>query len=282
MRLARMASNDLASPHASDSQHTAQPEYGQPGSACPSQAPPETPTGNGDEGAAGAQQSLFSEPEPDLPGSAGEHALQRTYGSSQRAERFYHDQMLDHLNEDMIEFVGRMDMAFIATADAQGEADCSFRAGAPGFIQVLDSKRIAYPEYRGNGVMASLGNISENPHIGIMLMDFVRAQIGLHLNGRARIVEDAELRAEFDGIPEAFVRGRTPERWVVVEVTEAYIHCRKHIPRMKPVERHRAWGTDDTKRKGGDYFRVREQRRAEQQATTPPTQGPDHARANGS
>ena len=47
---------------------------------------------------------------------------------------------------------------------------------------------------------------------------------------------------------------RKVERWVVVEVQEAYIHCRKHIPRMIPVDRIRDWGTDDVKRKGGDFF----------------------------
>ncbi|MGH3517767.1 MAG: pyridoxamine 5'-phosphate oxidase family protein [Haloechinothrix sp.] len=202
------------------------------------------------------------EPEVDLPGSAGEHLLQMAYGSRKRAERFYSDQVLDHLNEEMVEFVGRMEMAFVATADAHGEADCSLRAGPPGFIQVLDQRRVAYPEYRGNGVLASLGNISENPHVGVMLVDFVRDQIGLHINGRARIVEDEDLRAEFDGIPEEFVRGRTPERWVVVDIVEAYIHCRKHIPRMQPADGdQRSWGTDDAKRKGGDYFGVRKARK---------------------
>lgn len=176
--------------------------------------------------------------------------LQCAYGTRQRAEKFYRDQVLDHLNERMIEFVRRREMAFIATADAAGRSDCSLRAGAPGFIQVLDSKRIAYPEYRGNGVMASLGNISENPHIGLLLLDFTDDVIGLHVNGTATILDNLELDVLFE-------RGRTPERWVVTEVEEAYIHCRKHIPRLVPVARERAWGTDDVRSKGGDYFEAR-------------------------
>ncbi len=227
------------------------------------------------------------DPDGDLPGSAGEHLLQRAYGSRKRAERFYSDQVADCLNEEMVEFVGRMEMAFVATADAHGEADCSLRAGPPGFIQVLDRRRVAYPEYRGNGVMASLGNISENPQVGLMLIDFVRDQIGLHINGRARIVEDDELRKEFDGIPEEFVRGRAPERWVVVDVAEAYIHCRKHIPRMQPVEAgERAWGTDDVKRKGGDHFGVRKVRKEARDAAAAgvprPPAGERQSRVNGS
>ena len=192
-----------------------------------------------------------------MPGCAGEHLLQQAYSTEERARRFYRDQVLDHLNPDMIEFVGRMEMAFIGTADAGGECDSSFRAGPPGFLHVLDARRIAYPEYRGNGVLASLGNISENPHVAMLMIDFVRDLIGLHVNGRARIVEDADLRMEHPALPQAVDRGRTPERWVVLHVEETYVHCRKHIPRLQPVSRERDWGTDDVRRKGGDYFGVR-------------------------
>ncbi len=195
-------------------------------------------------------------PEPG-PGSDGEHLLQCAYGSADRAQRFYRDQVLDHLNDDMITFVGRMELAFIGTADAGGECDSSLRAGPPGFLHVLDERRVAYPEYRGNGVLASLGNISENPHIGMLMIDFTEDVIGLHVNGQARIVEDADLRAQWPGLPAEVERGRAPERWVVVHVEEAYVHCRKHIPRMQPVPRNRDWGTDDVRRKGGDYFGVR-------------------------
>ncbi|SEK36885.1 Predicted flavin-nucleotide-binding protein, pyridoxine 5'-phosphate oxidase superfamily [Rhodococcus maanshanensis] len=187
-------------------------------------------------------------------GSVGEHELQNEFGTTERAERFYSDQMLNHLNPTMIEFVARQEMAFVATADSHGECDSTFRAGEPGFIHVIDPRTIAYPEYRGNGVMASLGNIRENPHVGILMMDFVRDLIGLHVNGSARIVEDVDLRAQLADLPDAHAKGRTPERWVVVDVEEAYIHCRKHIPRMEPVDRDRSWGTDDVRRKGGDYF----------------------------
>jgi predicted pyridoxine 5'-phosphate oxidase superfamily flavin-nucleotide-binding protein len=194
---------------------------------------------------------------PTLPGCDGERLLQQAYGTAERAERFYRDQVLDHLNPEMVEFVKRMEMAFISTADGGGECDSSFRAGPPGFLHVLDPRRIAYPEYRGNGVLASLGNISENPHVAVLMIDFVRDLIGLHVNGRASIIDDGELRAEHPALPVAQDRGRTPERWVVVHVEETYVHCRKHIPRMEPVSRERDWGTDDTKRKGADYFGVR-------------------------
>jgi predicted pyridoxine 5'-phosphate oxidase superfamily flavin-nucleotide-binding protein len=183
----------------------------------------------------------------ELPGSRGEHELQRRYRSQDRASRFYRQQVLDRLNDQMIAFIGRQEMVWIATADGHGECDCSFRAGPAGFMQVLDAGTIRYPEYRGNGVMASLGNIQENPHIGMVFVDFDQERIGLHINGTARIVEAGEGNRE---------RPRV-ERWVEVRVQEAYIHCRKHLPHLVKADGDaRAWGTDDARAKGGDYFRT--------------------------
>ncbi|CCF60981.1 pyridoxamine 5'-phosphate oxidase family protein [Nocardia cyriacigeorgica] len=192
-----------------------------------------------------------------MRGSDGEHELQERHGTQDRARRFYDDQVRDRLNEHMIEFVGRMDMAFIATADAHGECDASFRAGEPGFLHVIDAQTLAYPEYRGNGVLASLGNIHTNPHIGILMIDFVRDLIGLHINGSARLVDDGALRSWVPGLPPSR-RGREAQLWVVVDVEEAYIHCRKHIPHLVPATREqREWGTDSVRAKGGDYFGVK-------------------------
>ncbi|MFJ4814493.1 pyridoxamine 5'-phosphate oxidase family protein [Streptomyces sp. NPDC088801] len=202
------------------------------------------------------------------PGSQGEHQIQRDLGTVDRADRFYGEQVLDRLNSRMTEFVARQEMFFLATADGHGECDSTFRAGPPGFLQVIDATTLAYPEYRGNGVMASLGNIRENPHVGILMIDFSQDRIGLHVNGRAQLVTDEAMRRRYPGLPVDAVPGRRPQMWVEVEVQEAYIHCSKHIPRLvkAPLRQSvdggqgaardggQAWGTDDVRRKGGDYF----------------------------
>lgn len=190
------------------------------------------------------------------PGSAGERVLQESFGTAQRAGQFYENQVTGRLTPVMREFIQRMEMAFIATSDGAGDCDCSFRAGPAGFIRVLDDQTIAYPEYRGNGVMTSLGNILQNPHIGLFLADFTRDLIGLHINGDASIVSPACMH-EFDlGILEDEAPGRRPVRWVMIHVTEAFIHCSKHIPKLVPQSRIRHWGTDNPRHKGGDYFGV--------------------------
>jgi predicted pyridoxine 5'-phosphate oxidase superfamily flavin-nucleotide-binding protein len=204
----------------------------------------------------------------DRPGSDGEHWVQEELGTVARADRFYDEQVLDRLNPRMQEFVARQEMFFLSTADRHGECDSTFRAGPAGFLQVLDEKTLTYPEYRGNGVTASLGNIRENPHVGILLIDFFQDRIGLHVNGRARMVSDEAIRAIHPSLPVDPVPGRRPQVWVEVNVDEAYIHCSKHIPRFAkaPIRAkardevegkghsEQAWGTDDVKRKGGDYF----------------------------
>ncbi len=196
------------------------------------------------------------------PGSRGEHELQEQYGTKARAQAFYDHQGLDYLNPAMHDFIGRQEMVFIATADSQGKCDTSFRAGPPGFIHVLDEKTLVYPEYRGNGVMASLGNITENPHIGLLFIDFFRDKVGLHVNGQAQLVANEEL-LQRQSLPDtvqvdmAAEGGRRPERWVLVTVEEAYIHCSKHIPLLQKLGQEVTQGTGPVRAKGGDYFKVK-------------------------
>jgi predicted pyridoxine 5'-phosphate oxidase superfamily flavin-nucleotide-binding protein len=190
----------------------------------------------------------------ELPGSRGEHGLQETLGTVKRARAFYNNQVLDHVNTHMSEYLARQEMVFVSTADAAGNCDCSFRAGPPGFVRVLDPRTVAYPEYRGNGVMASMGNLTENPRIGLLFLDFFETTIGLHINGTAEVVENADMlpmaRLESPG-------GPSPERWVVIDIEEAYIHCSKHVPHLMRMSKDIDWGTDDMVKKGGDFFKAK-------------------------
>lgn len=196
------------------------------------------------------------------PASSAEQQAQQRFGTSSRAASFYANQMLDHLNPLMQQFIARQEMAFIATADASGACDCSFRAGTPGFVQVLDEKTLAYPEYRGNGVLATVGNILENPQVGMIFLDYYQSTVGLHVNGKARVLspnEIAGLPRLSAGMVEAtkLKGGRRPDAWILVDVEEAYIHCSKHVPLLKRLDKQIAWGTDDDVSKGGDFFKTK-------------------------
>ena len=198
-----------------------------------------------------------------MSGSPGEHALQDALRTRDRAARFSRDQVSAVLTPRMQEFIGRMEMAWIATSDGAGRCDCSFRSGPPGFVRTLDERTLAYPDYRGNGVMASSGNLLENSHIGMWFGDFDRALIGLHVNGRAEVLLPGQMRAAHPELPEPEHPGRRPTHWVTVSVEEAYVHCRKHLPRLVSQPVARQWGTDNQLAKGGDYFGVAASRHAE-------------------
>jgi len=196
------------------------------------------------------------------PGSHSEHLLQEKWGARDRALNFYDRQVLDFLAPKMQEFIARQEFLFVATADRNGECDCTSKFGKPGFIRVLSNKYLMYPEYRGNGVFANSGNMTENPHIALLMLDFTRDTVGLHVNGKVRIVANDELLQYKDNLPQDVIEEihqegkKCPERWMMIEVEEAYIQCSKHIPLMKKMDKKIDWGTDNMAAKGGDYFQL--------------------------
>ena len=185
-----------------------------------------------------------------------ERIIQEERNSSARADRFYDRQVKDHLTPVMQTFIAKQHMLFIATSDAEGNCDCSPRFGQPGFVIVQDEHTLAYPEFRGNGVFASLGNIVENPAIGLLFVDFLVTSVGLHVNGHV------ERRAPEEGpVPNGELGERYGvsdktliEQWVYIHVDEAYIHCSKHVPKLVARDKDVQWGTDDKRLKSDRFF----------------------------
>ncbi|MCT9094332.1 pyridoxamine 5'-phosphate oxidase family protein [Streptomyces sp. ASQP_92] len=185
--------------------------------------------------------------------SPGERALQAHLATQERADAFYSRQVHQALTPPMRDFIGRQSMVFLSTADRAGHCDASFRAGPPGFVTVLDDGTLTYPEYRGNGVLASAGNIAENPHIGLLFMDFTQHHIGLHINGTAALLAADDPLAAHARIPADLAPGRKPELWIRITVQEAYVHCSKHIPHLEPAARPRR-RQPDQRPKDSEYF----------------------------
>ncbi len=189
-------------------------------------------------------------------GTPGEREVQAQLESQVRAQRFYKRQMRDRLSEKMVALIRRQEMMFVATADAHGNCDCSPRFGKAAFVLVLDDKTLAYPEYRGNGVFASLGNIRENPHVGLVFVDFFDTTVGLHVNGAAHSYLSTGLPPTLVSYfhSESLPLDSAVECWVVITVDEAYIHCSKHVPLLEKKDKLIMWGTDDLLAKSDAYF----------------------------
>ncbi len=105
--------------------------------------------------------------------------------------------------------IERADTLFIASAHADAGADASHRGGQPGFVRVLDERRLLIPDYSGNNMFQTLGNIATDPRVGLLFVDFDSGTT-LQLTGRARILWE----------PEALAPLRGAERAVAVEVDE--------------------------------------------------------------
>jgi uncharacterized protein len=159
----------------------------------------------------------------------GSRALQDRFDSRRLADRLEQRFLADAaIGADDRAFIERMDMFFLATADAQGRPQCSYKGGAPGFVRVLDERTLTFPNYDGNGMFLSTGNVAVNPHVGMLFIDFVaRRPSRLRVNGVASIADDA------DGVyPGAqFV--------VRVSVTQVFPNCPRYIHRMALVEHSR-------------------------------------------
>src|SRR5207253_10075676 len=82
---------------------------------------------------------------------------------------------------------------FIATADASGRPDCSFKGGASGFVRVTGPSELAFPDYDGNGMFKSLGNLVVNPHVGLLFIDLHERPRRLRVNGTATVRRDDSL-----------------------------------------------------------------------------------------
>ncbi len=104
--------------------------------------------------------------------------------------------MHDAIDDGDRAFIEARDMFFLATVDADGAPQCSYKGGEPGFVRVLDEQTIAFPSFDGNGMYLSLGNIAETSRVGLLFIDF-EGQKRLRLNGIASIDLDDPLLGEY-------------------------------------------------------------------------------------
>src|SRR5947199_7266473 len=112
----------------------------------------------------------------------GNRQLQDQVDTRRLADRIEERIVRDFLDENDVAFIARMDMFFLATADADGYPNCSYKGGDPGFVHVVDERTIAFPNYDGNGMYLSMGNALANPRVGLLFIDFEN-QWRMRVNG---------------------------------------------------------------------------------------------------
>ena len=157
----------------------------------------------------------------------GNRKLQDQFDTRRMADRINEVLVSDRLT-DYKDLIESRDMFFIATADEKGQPNCSYKGGDPGFVRVIDEHTLAFPNYDGNGMYLSMGNLLRNPHVGLLFIDFEEGN-RLRVNGEAAINQQDRLMVEY------------PEAQFIVRVRASHVfpNCPRYIHQYKLVQRSR-------------------------------------------
>jgi len=159
---------------------------------------------------------LFHRGNYDLQDAFGSRAIASTLESMTRTVFTASDK---EFIEDAIYF-------FLATSDDQNRPDCSFKGGPPGFVRVTGPSELAFPDYDGNGMFKSLGNIAVNSSVGLLFINMHGQPRRLRVNGIAHIRRDDPLLASTVGA----------QMIVRVSAHAIFPNCPRYSPKMEVVE----------------------------------------------
>jgi predicted pyridoxine 5'-phosphate oxidase superfamily flavin-nucleotide-binding protein len=156
----------------------------------------------------------------------GSRRLQDAFGSRALADRLVERGTHDAFTEEDAAFIARRSFFFLATADAEGWPDCSFKGGDPGFVRVVAPDLLVWPDYDGNGMFKSLGNLGVNPRAGLLFIAIGAPREmpqRLRVNGTAEVSANNPLLADFPG-GQMLVRFRP---------RHIFRNCPRYIPKMR-------------------------------------------------
>ncbi|MBT8154679.1 pyridoxamine 5'-phosphate oxidase family protein [Epibacterium ulvae] len=164
--------------------------------------------------------------------SEGSRKLQDRYNARKVADLIQKATCVSSFDDDQFGYRNFIESAtyfFLATSSGEN-TDCSFKGGPKGFIRVTGSNTIIFPDYDGNRMYKSLGNITDNPNVGLLFLRFDNEEgnryLRVRINGKATVHEDHPLKSEFVGA----------KRIVEVETHHIYLNCPRYIPEMTMVE----------------------------------------------
>jgi uncharacterized protein len=156
----------------------------------------------------------------------GNRRLQDQFDSRRISDRLEEKLARAEFTLDDRAFIEGAQYFFLATADREGRPDCSFKGGMPGFVRVTGASELAFPDYDGNGMFKSLGNILVNPHVGLLFIAMHEKPRRLRINGTATLSRDDPLLE------------RTVGAQLIVRVAARAIfpNCPRYIPTMQLTE----------------------------------------------
>jgi predicted pyridoxine 5'-phosphate oxidase superfamily flavin-nucleotide-binding protein len=156
----------------------------------------------------------------------GNRRLQDQFASRRISDRLEEKLTRTAFSADDRAFIESAIYFFVATADADGRPDCSFKGGAPGFVRVTAPDELAFPDYDGNGMFKSLGNLLVNPSVGLLFISLHEKPRRLRVNGQATVARDDPLLASTVGA----------QMIVRVKARAIFPNCPRYIPSLQLAE----------------------------------------------
>ena len=150
-----------------------------------------------------------------------QRTLQNEFSTRDLAERIKEAVVTEALSDQQAAFIHSRNMFYLSTVDELGYPSCSYKGGDIGFVRVIDPKTIVFPNYDGNGMFMSTGNIQAKSKIGLLFIDFQTPQ-RIRVRGKAKCIKEGPILKSYPGAN------------LVVELTvsNAWINCPRYIHRM--------------------------------------------------
>ncbi len=155
-------------------------------------------------------------------------ALQDEFGTRKLADRAEEAIYSEVMDERAQGYIGSRDYFFLATTDPDGQPSVSYKGGFPGFISIVDERTLVFPNYDGNGMFLSLGNIERTAKVGMLFMDFEKPS-RMRVRGEASLLRDGPLVAQYEGATAA----------IRVEVTGVWLNCPRYVHKHHRVSTSR-------------------------------------------
>jgi len=155
----------------------------------------------------------------------GNRRLQDEFDSRRIADRLEAVNLRTVFSDRDRQFIENAAFFFLATADGEGQPNVSHKGGMSGFVRVVGPAELAYPDYDGNGMFVSLGNVAVNPRVGLLFIDFERPR---------RLIVHAEASFSRDDPLLPLTVGA--QMIVRLRANAIYPNCPRYIPKMRFVE----------------------------------------------
>jgi len=151
--------------------------------------------------------------------------LQQEFETIELADRILEAAVSEALSDQQADFIHARNMFYLATIDDAGFPSCSYKGGDVGFVRVIDPTTLIFPDYNGNGMFMSVGNIEAQTKVGLLFVDFERPQ-RLRVRGEARCIRQGALLESYPGA----------NLVIEVSIEHLWVNCPRYVHRMQPLE----------------------------------------------